>query len=432
MPDFVRPSTVAVVGLGYVGLSLAVALARRFSVVGFDVDQTRIEQLSVGNDRNDMLGEADLQQPSLSFTTDPATLSSADVIVIAVPTPVDDSNQPDITALESASKVVGERLHKGSIVVFESTVYPGCTEEDCVPILEATSGLKAGRDFGVGYSPERIDPGDVKHGLDAVVKVVSAGDPRTLDVVAGMYGEIVAAGVHRAPSIRVAEAAKVIENIQRDLNIALMNELSMLFHVMGIDTKEVLEASGTKWNFGRYYPGLVGGHCIPVDPYYLVHKAKALGFDTQVVLAGRRTNDRMAEYVAEQACSLLDAAGVSPSSAKALVLGLTFKEDVRDARNAKSPVVIRQLERRGVEVWCSDPIVSVPKTLEAHFIADPFGEAQTYDLVVLSVPHKQYRGRTVESFMGLLKVPGHGVFMDLRGIADARAIQRAGVAYWTL
>lgn len=432
MANLVRPAAIAVVGLGYVGLSLATALARKYDVIGLDVDNERVRELSNGVDRNAMFAASDLCQPTLHYSTDPIVLKQADVIVIAVPTPVDDANEPDMTALRTASRTVGEHLRKGAIVVFESTVYPGCTEEECIPVIEAASGLKAHEDFGVGYSPERIDPGDAKHGLDTVVKVVSAGDPRTLDVVANMYGDIVSAGVHRAPSIRTAEAAKVIENIQRDLNISLMNELSMLFHVMDLDTKEVLAAAGTKWNFGRYHPGLVGGHCIPVDPYYLVHKARALGFDTQVILAGRRTNDQMASYVASQGVRLLTHTGVAPGSANALVLGLTFKEDVRDPRNAKALAVVSELEKAGVSVCTSDPLITPPPRLEERFIADPFDGRQTFDLVILAVPHTQYTAVPTPSFIGLLTDPKRGALMDLRGVLDAAAVRDAGAAYWTL
>jgi len=428
----IRPATVSVVGLGYVGLSLAVALGRRFRVIGFDIDKRRVDELLAGNDHNAMFPMTALKQDLLTFTCEPDALSQADLVVIAVPTPVGEADEPDLTALRGASKLVGERLHKGSIVVYESTVYPGCTEEDCVPILEAASGLVAHRDFGVSYSPERIDPGDQKHGLEGVVKVVSAGDPDTLETVANMYSEVVTAGVHRAPDIRTAEAAKVIENIQRDLNIALMNELSMLFHIMGIDTSAVLRASGTKWNFGKYFPGLVGGHCIPVDPYYLVHKARTLGFNTHVILAGRRTNDSMASYVAEQGVELLKAAGHDPGSARALVLGLTFKEDVRDTRNAQASLVVSELEAHGLEAWTSDPIAPTSSLAGRHHLADPFTSNERFDLVILAVPHAQYRATAADAYLRLLENPAKSVFMDLRGILPRPPFEEAGTTYWSL
>lgn len=428
-----RPDSIAVVGLGYVGLSLAVALARHFEVVGLDNDALRVSQLADGNDRNAMFPAEALTQSSLHLTTNPDALRAADVVIVAVPTPVDEANAPDLTALESACAVVGARLKRGAIVVFESTVYPGCTEEECVPWLEQASGLVAHRDFGVGYSPERIDPGDRGHDLASVVKVVSAGDPESLAVLAGMYGEVVPAGIHQAPTIRTAEAAKVIENVQRDLNIALMNELSILFHKMDINTADVLAAAGTKWNFVKLNPGLVGGHCIPVDPYYLVHKSRQLGYEPRVMLAGREVNDAMARYVAEQTVELLQAESGTPDHVqRVLVMGLTFKANVRDTRNAQAAVLVAELEHRGIEVWVSDPLVS-PSVQNGRYLDDPFTTSERFDGVVLAVPHEEYRGRSVDAFIGLLDDKAdRRAFVDLHSVFPASDFQLAGVAYWSL
>jgi UDP-N-acetyl-D-galactosamine dehydrogenase len=426
-----RPKIVAVVGLGYVGLSLAVALARHFEVVGLDNDALRVSQLTEGNDRNNMFDAEALSQPSLNLTSNPDSLRSADVVVVAVPTPVDQSNTPDLTMVKAACVMVGARLKSGGIVVFESTVYPGCTEEECVPLLEEASGLAAHRDFGVGYSPERIDPGDPQRGLASVVKVVSAGDPVTLAVLVEVYGEIVPAGIHQAPNIRTAEAAKVIENVQRDLNIALMNELSILFHKIGLNTRDVLAAAATKWNFVQLYPGLVGGHCIPVDPYYLVHKARQTGYEPQVILAGRAVNDAMARYVAEQAASLLPP-NVPETPNRVLVMGLTFKADIPDTRNAQASVLAAELESRGIEVWVSDPLV-LAADQPSRYLADPFTSAERFDAVILAVPHKSYRARTFQDFLRLLDpLAAQPAFMDLSGIFPESLFQQAGVAYWSL
>jgi UDP-N-acetyl-D-galactosamine dehydrogenase len=429
-----RPQTVAVVGLGYVGLSLAVALARHFSVVGLDNDAARVSQLAEGNDRNDMFPPEALTQATLNLTTNPDMLKTSDVIIVAVPTPVDERNDPDLTALEEACTVVGARLKREGIVVFESTVFPGCTEEACVPLLEQASGMSAHLDFGVGYSPERIDPGDRGHDLASVVKVVSAGDASTLAVLAGMYGEVVPAGIHQAPSIRTAEAAKVIENVQRDLNIALMNELSILFHKMDLNTSDVLAAAGTKWNFVKLTPGLVGGHCIPVDPYYLVHKARQLGYEPRVILSGREVNDGMARYVAEQTTALLgattDGAANRPAR-RVLVMGLTFKADVRDTRNAQASVLVTELEARGFDVWVTDPLVTAGRA--DRRLDDPFTAGEHFEAVVLAVPHKSYRTRGVDEFLGLLDAaPGQTAFIDLSGVLAESAFAQAGVAYWSL
>src|SRR5690349_6890406 len=326
---------VAVVGLGYVGLPIAVSFGKHNRTIGFDINKAKIEELQGGFDRTGEVSAAELKSSQVHYTADPAALKNADFIIVAVPTPINEALQPDLKALYVSSELIGKHLAPGTIVVYESTVYPGVTEEVCLPILEKTSGLKAGTDFKVGYSPERINPGDKEHTLEKIVKVVSAQDEESLEIVAATYGKVVKAGVHRASSIKVAEAAKVIENTQRDLNIALMNELALIFHRLGIDTKGVLEAAGTKWNFLKFSPGLVGGHCIGVDPYYLTHKAESVGYHPEMILAGRRLNDNMALYVAGEIIKLMTAKRIHVKGARTLVLGMTFKENCPDIRNSK-------------------------------------------------------------------------------------------------
>ena len=407
------------------------ALAREFEVVGFDTDASRIDELSNGIDRNAMYSTSDLMTSSLRFTGESDALGQANFIIVAVPTPVDGANHPELTALREACRTVGSRLRRGGVVVIESTVYPGCTEEVCVPILERESGLVVNRDFGVGYSPERIDPGDPRRTLGSVVKVVAAGDEETCEALVEVYGRIVAAGLHVAPDIRTAEAAKLIENVQRDLNIALMNELSILFHKLGLDTQEVFAAATTKWNFLPFYPGLVGGHCIPVDPYYLVHKADSIGHKSEVILAGRHINDTMASYVATEAVKLLSATGKEPAQCRALVLGLTFKEDVRDSRNAQSVRLVHELERMDIDVWVSDPLTRVEE-LADRTIDDPFAGGEPFDLVVLAVPHKGYKDVDYEAYLRLFGDEPGGVLVDVRGMLTAKWFEDNGVTYWRL
>ena len=348
---------IAVIGLGYVGLPVAAAFARAGSpVVGFDIDQTRILELKAGQDRTREVETSDLKLASLSFTSETAAVKASDFFIVTVPTPIDGARRPDLGAMFGASRMVGASLKRGDIVVYESTVYPGAVEEECVPILEQCSGLKAGADFNVGYSPERINPGDKQHRFESIVKVVSAQNPETLDVVAKVYGSVVTAGIHRAPSIKVAEAAKVIENTQRDLNIAFMNELSLIFQALNIDTGDVLAAARTKWNFLPFQPGLVGGHCIGVDPYYLTYKAEMLGYHPEVILAGRRINDNMGKFIAEQTIKQMIRNGNPVKEAKVNVLGLTFKEDVPDLRNSHVVDVINELKSYGVQVFVHDPV----------------------------------------------------------------------------
>src|SRR6187397_971520 len=346
---------VAVVGLGYVGLPIAVAFGKYAQTIGFDINQTKIDELQKGFDRTGEVSTADLTSSKVLYTADPAVLKAADFIIVAVPTPIDDALQPDLKALRVSSELIGKHLSPGTIVVYESTVYPGVTEEVCLPILEKTSGLKAGTDFKVGYSPERINPGDKEHTLEKIVKVVAAQDEESLEIVAATYGKVVKAGVHRASSIKVAEAAKVIENTQRDLNIALMNELALIFHRLGIDTKGVLEAAGTKWNFLKFSPGLVGGHCIGVDPYYLTHKAEALGYEAKLISASRFINDNMAKNVARKVIQHVFRTAHDADNARVLVKGVTFKENVSDIRNSKIIDTVKEILSFNIEVDIEDP-----------------------------------------------------------------------------
>lgn len=392
----------AVVGLGYVGLPVAVAFAKRgYPVTAFDIDSGRIRELRSGRDRNGEVSADDLAAARLTLTDDGTDLTCANVHIVTVPTPITASRQPDFKPLVAASRTVGEALGRGDVVVYESTVYPGATEEICVPVLESASGLRFGKDFTVAYSPERINPGDMKHRFESIVKVVSASDEATLDMVAGLYGSVVDAGVHRAPSIRVAEAAKVIENTQRDLNIALMNELALIFDRLGLRTADVLAAARTKWNFVDFTPGLVGGHCIGVDPYYLTAKAEEVGYHPEVILAGRRTNDGMGAFVARKAVKLLIGRGVRVLGARVGVFGLTFKEDVPDLRNSRVPDIVAELREFGIDALVHDPLAEPEDALEECGIrlAD-LGDMRGLDAAILAVPHKAYLdedGRSVRA-----------------------------------
>jgi len=428
------PSQLAVVGLGYVGLPLATAFGRLLPTIGFDIDPKRIRELKAGHDRNEETPQEALQGPYLSYTNDPKTLQQADFIIVAVPTPVDRAKRPDLEPLSKASQLVGQNLSKGAIVVYESTVYPGCTEEVCIPILERESGLKAGPDFKVGYSPERINPGDPEHTLAKVIKVVAGQDEETTETIAKVYGLVVKVGVYKALDIRTAEAAKVIENVQRDLNIALMNELAVLFHRLGLDTYEVLKAARTKWNFLPFEPGLVGGHCIPVDPYYLTHKAQEIGYYPEVILAGRRINDSMGLYIARETVKLLIRAGKAVRGAKVLVLGVAFKENVRDARNTRVVELVQELKNHEIEVEVYDPLVTAGELqkLGLRGGSDPFSSNEVYDAVVLAVPHRAFRKKPFEAYVGLLQnTSGPGVLVDVKGVW--REVARGkNVLYWSL
>jgi UDP-N-acetyl-D-galactosamine dehydrogenase len=422
---------IAVVGLGYVGLPVAVAFGKLGPVIGFDVNKAKIEELRRGEDRTGEVSKEHLRQAQITFTDDSSTLKTADFIIVAVPTPINAALQPDLTALMRASELIGTHMKADTIVVYESTVYPGATEEVCGPILERCSGLRCGKDFKLGYSPERINPGDKEHTLERVVKVVAGMDADTLDVVARTYARIVKAGVHRAPSIKVAEAAKVIENTQRDLNIALMNELALIFHRLGIDTDAVLEAAGTKWNFLRFTPGLVGGHCIGVDPYYLTTKAESVGYHPQVILAGRRINNGMGVYVAEQTIKALSRKGIPSAGARVAVLGLTFKEDVPDVRNSRVPDIIGELRQYGVEVVVHDPLVeSADAEHEYGIRLAAWDTVRDCEGLVIAVPHRAYREMGVAALLRILR-GGEGVVMDVKGLLDPKSLP-AAVSYWRL
>ena len=421
---------IAVVGLGYVGLPVAVAFARSgVPVTGFDIDQTRIKELQSGHDRTRELESSDLHHPTLTYESDAAALASADFYIVTVPTPIDAARQPDLGAMLSASKTVGGALKRGDVVVYESTVYPGAVEEECVPVLERVSGLKGGVDFSFGYSPERINPGDKAHRFETIVKVVSGHDAATLDLVASVYGSVVKAGIHRAPSIKVAEAAKVIENSQRDLNIAFMNELSAIFDVLHIDTGDVLAAARTKWNFLPFTPGLVGGHCIGVDPYYLTHRAEKAGYHPEVILAGRRINDGVGHRVALECVRGLYRH--NRSAAVVTVLGMTFKENVPDTRNSKVADIIRELESSGITVQVHDPLASVEQTRQEYGIAlTPMDALKPADAVILAVAHESYAKEGWRIVQRLLR-DGAGLAFDIRGMLD-RSTKPEGIELWRL
>ena len=425
-------SKIAVVGLGYVGLPLAVHLSGHFKVVGFDLKSERIQELKSGFDRTLEVTTDQLKNSGCRYTGDPQDLAACQLILVAVPTPIDDYRIPDLSPLRSASATVGRQLQKGACVVYESTVYPGTTEEVCIPILEAESGLKFGQDFTIGYSPERINPGDKVHTLDKIVKIVSGSDPATCDLLASVYEKVVAAGIHRASSIKVAEAAKVIENTQRDLNIALMNELSKIFDRIGIDTLEVLEAAGTKWNFLPFRPGLVGGHCIGVDPYYLTFKAEALGYHPEMILAGRRINDGMGKHIAERAVKMLIAAGKQVRGAKVAILGITFKEDVPDLRNTKVIDIIGELKDYGVDVMVSDPLADPVEARNYYNLElKPLEDIQNLDAVILAVMHKAYLDGGLAGIAGLCH-DDNALVIDVKGCFNQNEADELGVTYWRL
>ncbi len=424
--------TIAVIGLGYVGLPLAVEFGKKFKTLGFDLSAEKVAAYGRHVDPTGEVSAEDLRAASqLHCSTDPAIIAEADFIIVAVPTPVDDAHQPDLTPLVKSSESVGRHLKRGAIVVFESTVYPGATEEVCIPIIEKHSGLKWKQDFFVGYSPERINPGDKERTVTKIVKVVSGDTPQTLAKVAEVYGSIITAGVYPASSIKVAEAAKVIENTQRDLNIALMNELSLIFHRIGIDTLEVLKAAGTKWNFLPFRPGLVGGHCIGVDPYYLTHKAEMLGYTPQVILAGRRINDGMGKYVAEQTVKQMIANDLPVKGAAVIVLGMTFKENCPDIRNSKVIDVVRELQSFGVRVLVHDPIADSQECEHEYGVALTAWDAlPRASAVVAAVSHAEYLTMGVGGLAAKLQ-PG-GVFADVKSAYDPAAVQAAGAFGWRL
>jgi UDP-N-acetyl-D-galactosamine dehydrogenase len=425
-------STVAVVGLGYVGLPLAVEFGKRYVTIGFDLSKAKIDAYRRRVDPTGEVSEHNFASAErLEVTMDPAQLKRADFVVVAVPTPVDDAHQPDFRPLLGASEAVGRNLRPGTTVVFESTVYPGATEEICVPVIERQSGMKWQRDFFVGYSPERINPSDREHTLTRITKLVSGDTAETLERVADVYSSIITAGVHRASSIKVAEAAKVIENTQRDLNIALMNELALIFHKIGIDTSEVLAAAGTKWNFLPFRPGLVGGHCIGVDPYYLTHKADKLGYHPQVILAGRRINDGMGKYVAEQTVKQMIQSGFPVKAAKISVLGLTFKENCADLRNSRVIDVISELRSYGADVHVHDPVANPDDAMHEYGVTLASWETlPRAHAIVLAVAHRELADRPIDDFIAKLE-PG-GLFVDVKCQADAAALRDRGVSVWRL
>jgi UDP-N-acetyl-D-galactosamine dehydrogenase len=423
---------VAVVGLGYVGLPLAVEFGKRLTTVGFDLNEAKLANYRRCQDPTDSVSGDDLRSATkLKYTSDPRDLSQADFIVVAVPTPVDDAHQPDFSPLLSACDILSPHMKKGAIVIFESTVYPGATEEVCIPALEKKSGKRWKKDFHVGYSPERINPGDHEHTLTTITKVVSGDDAQTLEAVAQLYELVVTAGVYRTSSIKAAEAAKVIENTQRDLNIALMNELAIIFHKLDIDTLEVLEAAGSKWNFLPFRPGLVGGHCIGVDPYYLTQKAERMGYHPEVILAGRRINDSMGKYVAEQTIKQIIQAGHSVNGSHVIVLGITFKEDCSDSRNTRVVDVVNELKTYGVNVWVHDPVADAAETrheygLELH----PWEKLPKAKAIVAAVAHKEFLNKGTGAI--LKKLEKGGCFIDVKSRFDVKAFTAAGVQVWRL
>lgn len=426
---------ISLVGLGYVGMPIAVAFSKKAKVVGFDLNAKKIDLYKSGIDPTNEVGDDAIKACSVDFTADEKKLREAKFHIVAVPTPVNDDHTPDLAPVESASEILGRNLEKGSVVVFESTVYPGVTEDVCVPILEKASGLTCGVDFKIGYSPERINPGDKVHRLETIKKIVSGMDAETLDTVAKVYELVVAAGVHRAESIKVAEAAKVIENSQRDINIAFMNELSIIFNKMGIDTKSVLEAAGTKWNFLKFYPGLVGGHCIGVDPYYLTYKAEGLGYHSQIILAGRRINDDMGKYVAENTVKNLIKADVSIKNAKIAILGFTFKENCPDTRNTKIIDIYNELREYGITATIADPTADADEAKRLYGITFADMNAITdCDAVILAVAHDAFRSLTAADLNRLFKKTENGkkVLVDIKGLLDRKAYEAAGYNYWRL
>ena len=421
---------IAVVGLGYVGLPLAVLLAEKFRVVGFDINSERIGELKEGFDRTGELESEKLKSIQIEYTDSPDKLSECRLVIVTVPTPIDEYKIPDLIPVKRASETVGRFMKAETVVVYESTVYPGVTEEICVPILEKESGLKYMEEFKVGYSPERVNPGDKRHTIDRIVKVVSGCDRETLELLSSIYGSVIKAGIHKAPDIKTAEAAKVIENTQRDLNIALMNELALIFHKMGIDTRDVLEAAGTKWNFLKFEPGLVGGHCIGVDPYYLTFKAQELGYHPEVILAGRRINDYMGKFVAESTVKQMIKEGKQILNSKVLILGFTFKENIRDVRNTRVIDIYRELESYGIKPHVYDPH-AIPEEVKEEYgielLKSP-EEMAPYDAVVVAVKHEEFRKLTPEFFKKIsVSKP---IVIDVKGIYNREEFKE--VVLWRL
>ena len=428
-----REEKLALVGLGYVGMPIAVAFAKKLDVIGFDLNAKKIELYKQGIDPTKEVGNEEISKTKVEFTSDENDLNNAKFFIVAVPTPVNADHTPDLTPVEGASHIVGRHLQKGSVVVFESTVYPGVTEEVCLPILEKESGLICGKDFKIGYSPERINPGDKVHRLETITKIVSGMDEETLEVIARVYELVVDAGVHRAESIKVAEAAKVIENSQRDINIAFMNELSIIFNKMGIDTKAVLEAAGTKWNFLKFAPGLVGGHCIGVDPYYLTYKAEQIGYHSQIILSGRRINDDMGKYVAENLVKYLIKADKYVKDARVAILGFTFKENCPDTRNTKVIDIVKELEEYGIHALVSDPEAEAEEVYREYGIhMVDMSEVKDMDAVILAVAHTAFTKLTERDFRQMFSVDSKKVLLDIKGLLNRKEYENAGYLYWRL
>lgn len=430
-----RKDKISLIGLGYVGMPIAIAFAKKAEVIGFDISQEKVNLYNQGIDPTKEVGDEVIKETTVDFTSDEKKLTEAKFHIIAVPTPVNSDHTPDLKPVESASRTVGRNLTKGSIVVFESTVYPGVTEDICIPILEKESGLKCGKDFKVGYSPERINPGDKVHRLETIVKVVSGMDEESLDVIAKVYELVVDAGVHRAASIKVAEAAKVIENSQRDINIAFMNELSIIFNKMEIDTKEVLEAASTKWNFLNFSPGLVGGHCIGVDPYYLTYKAEQMGYHSQIILSGRRINDDMGKYVVENLIKNLIKANVPVKEAKVAILGFTFKENCPDTRNTRVIDIVEELKEYGITPMIADPQADAEEAKYEYGITfDEIADVQEVDAIVVAVGHDQFMNLSQDDFDKMFKKESNEnkVIIDIKGILDRKEYEEAGYNYWRL
>ena len=427
-----KEEKISLVGLGYVGMPIAVAFAKKVGVVGFDLNAKKIELYKSGVDPTNEVGDDAIKASTVEFTADETKLKEAKFHIVAVPTPVNDDHTPDLTPVEGASEILGRNLTKGSIVVFESTVYPGVTEDVCVPILERESGLKCGEDFKIGYSPERINPGDKVHRLETIKKIVSGMDEESLDVIAKVYELVVEAGVHRAESIKVAEAAKVIENSQRDINIAFMNELSIIFNKMGIDTQSVLKAAGTKWNFLNFYPGLVGGHCIGVDPYYLTYKAEMMGYHSQIILSGRRINDDMGKYVAENVVKKLIAADKSVKGAKVAILGFTFKENCPDTRNTKIIDIVKELGEYGITPIIADPAADADEAKRLYGIEFvDISMVNDMDTVVLAVAHDEFKQLTMTDIDAMYS-SGQKIMIDIKGLFNRKEYENAGYMYWRL
>ncbi len=423
---------IAVVGLGYVGLPLCVLIAKKFDVIGFDINKEKVERLKQNQDTTGEVSDTDLQATTAQFTSNPEDLKQAKFFILAIPTPVDENKKPDLTLLEKASTMIGQHISKDSIVVYESTVYPGATEETCIPAIEQASGMKHAQDFWIGYSPERVNPGDKEHTIDKIIKIVSGSTPEACEEIAQVYKTFCLAGVHKAPSIKVAEAAKVIENAQRDLNIAFMNELSLIFHKMGIDTKDVIEAAGTKWNFLKFSPGLVGGHCIGVDPYYLTHRAKQLGYDPKVILAGREINDAMPNFVAQELKNYLDTNNKNIADTKVVMLGVTFKENIPDVRNSKAAELYKILLDMGAHVDVFDPYADLEELEHEYGIkVCEKNDCQNADVVIFATSHKEFLD-SGEEWIKSLFADGPKLFMDVRNCFTKNYFKDQGIDYWSL